>query len=75
MRDRRPATPAVRALTHRRGRPPGVAARLSADGAAPIYLSANMPGAIALAVDPPDWTAAKTRALEAALPELLYPTG
>lgn len=37
--------------------------------------SANMPGAIALAVDPPDWTAAKTRALEAALPELLYPTG
>ena len=36
--------------------------------------SANMAGSIALAVDPPGWTAAKTRALEAALPTLLYPT-
>ncbi len=37
--------------------------------------SANMAGAIALAVDPSGWTPAKTRALEKALPDLLYPTG
>jgi uncharacterized membrane protein len=36
--------------------------------------SANMAGAVALAVDPPGWTAAKTRALEKALPTLLYAT-
>ena len=36
--------------------------------------SANMAQAIALAVSPPGWTVEKTRALNAALPELLYPT-
>lgn len=36
--------------------------------------SANMAGAVALAVDPPDWSPAKTQALQAALPKLEYPT-
>jgi uncharacterized membrane protein len=36
--------------------------------------SANMAGAVALGVDPEGWTAAKTRALEEALPELMYTT-
>lgn len=37
--------------------------------------SANMAQAIALAVSPEGWTVEKTRALNAALPSLLYPTG
>ena len=36
--------------------------------------SANMAGAIALAVDAPEWTAANTEALGKALPQLLYHT-
>ncbi len=37
--------------------------------------SANMAGAIVLAVDPQDWTPARTAALQAALPDLEYVTG
>lgn len=36
--------------------------------------SANIGPAVALTVNPPSWTAAKTQALQDALPELLYPT-
>lgn len=36
--------------------------------------SANIGPAVALTVNPPGWTGAKTAALQEALPELLYPT-